>query len=105
MANDFLSDLREEAMKAIAAATCGVTVDASEIANDIVRRVQQKHQGEEPYIPGPQKYDPAAVMRDFNYRNHAEVCRRHGISRSTLKRLVRKHTESKRAAAGGPVSP
>ena len=30
-----------------------------------------------------------AVLREFNGRNHLEVCRRHGISRRTLYRILK----------------
>ena len=42
------------------------------------------------YFPGladqPERY--AAIKRDFDGKNHNEVCKKHGISRSTLYRAL-----------------
>ncbi len=45
----------------------------------------------------------AAVLRDFNGRNHAEVMRAHGISRATLYRIIGKPWIDKKIEADALV--
>lgn len=64
---------------------------AVQIAVRVVERIAQQYQGAEPYVSQPQRYDAQAVLRDFDYRNHDAVCAKHGISRRTLYRILRRH--------------
>ena len=39
-----------------------------------------------------------AILRDFTGANHAEVMRRHGVSRTTLYRILSEYSQKKREA-------
>lgn len=65
------------------------------IASKLVERVSAKYQGYEPYVGRP-RYDRDAVVRDFDGRNLKQVCSEHGISRSTLYRIMRQHRRTLR---------
>ena len=61
---------------------------ASSIASAIVRGLRRKLGGQEVYIPAPDRSErDAAIRREFNGTNLAEVCQRHGVSKSTVYRL------------------
>lgn len=67
---------------------------ASQLAAEVVAHLAHTYQGELVYMRPPPKYDEAAVMRDFDYRNHRAVCDKHQISRRTLYRIVRRNSGS-----------
>lgn len=71
---------------------------AIQIAARLVESVSTRYQGIEPYV-GKMRYDRGAVLRDFDGRNHQQVCSEHHISRSTLYRILRQN----RRALRGPI--
>ena len=61
---------------------------ATEAADAVFDKFRAHFGGEMPYMP---KRDPRRrekALREFNGRNHDEVCRRYQISRRTLERYV-----------------
>ena len=86
--SEVLTTLREEI---IAAATrAGLDPRASEdVARNVEERLRTTCGGDEHYIPAPDRESlRERVLTDFTGQNHAEVCRRHGISRATLYRYL-----------------
>lgn len=57
-------------------------------AAELVRAFRVKFGGAEVYVRPPDRYDEAALLREFDGRNIDEVCTKHRISRSTLYRVV-----------------
>lgn len=86
---DVLAALRSEAAK-MAGDMFGLQeAQASELAAAITAWLQQKCGGRELYVRArSRKERDRAVVADFDGRNHAEVCRAHGISLATLYRIL-----------------
>ena len=62
---------------------------ASQIAEAIVRGLRKRFSAQEVYIPAPSKTERnAAVRREFNGQNRDAICRKFGISRTTLYEIV-----------------
>lgn len=62
---------------------------ASQIAEALMRGLRKKFGGGQVYIPVQDRpARDAAIRSEFNGRNHAEVCRRHRISRTRLYEIV-----------------
>lgn len=62
---------------------------ASDVAAAILRGLSRVHGGSDLYIPAEDKSERnAAVRAAFNGRNHHEVMRQFGLSRSTLYRIL-----------------
>ena len=96
--DDFVSCLRAELVQSLGRLPADATPQrAQAAAQAVVRRVTLKYRGERVYIRD-ERYDPEAVVRDFNFANHAEVCQKHGISRATLKRLMQRQRIGRVAA-------
>ena len=87
--DDFIAALRADIVRVLVEQTGGPETHVIPVASKIIAAMQLRYGGNEVYIRGP-AYDAAAVLADFNHRNHAEVCRKHGISRRTLYRLATK---------------
>lgn len=65
--------------------------EAFTLSKAIVRGLRQRYGGVRLYIPTPDKAErDAAVLRDFNGRNMAEVMQKHGIKRSTFYNIISK---------------
>lgn len=59
------------------------------LAEKVIAGCRRKWGAQEIYIPAPDKADrDAAIRREFNGRNLAEVCQRHGVSRSRVYEIV-----------------
>jgi len=62
---------------------------AALIAALLVDALRQEHPGERPYIPAPDKSARnAAIKSQFNGTNLEEVCREHGVSKTTVYRIA-----------------
>ncbi|MCK5769484.1 Mor transcription activator family protein [Algiphilus sp.] len=61
---------------------------AVEMAGEAWNALVTQLGGERVYFCPSKAERDAAVIRDFNGRNHAEVCREHDISRRTLYRIL-----------------
>lgn len=60
------------------------------VAEAITKRLQKLFGKNQIYFPGSSKQDIyAQIRRDFKGDNHNEVCKKHGISRSTLYRALK----------------
>lgn len=86
---DFVSNLQAEMVRVISQEVGAPMTFANEVAQVVAQNVSAQYSGEQVYIRS-KRYDPAEVVRDFNYRNHQEVCAKHGISQSTLWRIMRR---------------
>ena len=77
-------------MTAIVREEIGMTEHfASQISAAIVQGLRKRFSAQEIYIPAPSKAERnAAIKRDFNGQNRDEICRRYGVSRSTLYEIV-----------------
>jgi Mor family transcriptional regulator len=63
---------------------------ASALAGRILHGLRARLGSREVYIPCPDRADrDAGIRRDFNGNNLSEVCRRYGVSASTVYRAVR----------------
>lgn len=63
--------------------------DAEQLAIALVDELGRQHGCDRLYIPAlPNSDKREAVLSDFNGSNGATVCRKHGISRSTLYRYI-----------------
>ncbi|HYF17698.1 MAG TPA: Mor transcription activator family protein [Ramlibacter sp.] len=61
---------------------------ASQIASAVLRGLRRRRGGEELYVPAADRSErDAAIRREFNGTNLLEVCRRHGVSKSTVYRV------------------
>jgi Mor family transcriptional regulator len=70
--------------------------EARALAATLIDRIQTKHAGDEVYIPGPNKHRRNEhIRRMFNGVNHDVVCRKFGISKATLYRVMGQHKSSK----------
>ncbi|MDN5937876.1 MAG: hypothetical protein L0H83_04375 [Salinisphaera sp.] len=58
------------------------------IASEIIDALIEDYRGERLYVSASRAERDAAVLIDFNGRNHRAVCARHGVSRSTLYRII-----------------
>lgn len=64
---------------------------ASKIAEATLKSLQHRRGGRRSYIPSPGSQDRHAAIREaFRGDNAQEVCRDHGVSRSTLYRVIGK---------------
>lgn len=64
---------------------------ARDYASAIVRGLCALHGGGSLYIPASDKSERnAAIRAEFNGTNLAEVCRKHGVARTTLYQIVRR---------------
>jgi Mor family transcriptional regulator len=62
---------------------------ATPIAEAVLDALRDEFAGRALYIPARSKAARnAAVLAEFNGRNHAEVCKKHDISRRTLYELI-----------------
>lgn len=62
---------------------------ASPFAQALVRGLRRRLGGSELWIPAPSKEERnAAIRREFNGKNLEEVCRRHGVSSTTVYRVA-----------------
>lgn len=61
---------------------------AVQIAAEVLERIVDDFRGERVYVSPSRDDRRAAVRRDFNGRNHEEVCKAHGISERTLYRYL-----------------
>ncbi|MCB1723224.1 MAG: helix-turn-helix domain-containing protein [Gammaproteobacteria bacterium] len=62
---------------------------ANDIAASADQRIRSRLGSQEPYIHAPDKAKRnAQIFAEFNGRNQKEVCRKWGISRRTLYRIV-----------------
>lgn len=94
--NDFVSTARTEIARVLH--DQGIPEPAAvPLAARIVEAIQHRTGGCGVYLPRPKRYDPAAVVRDFTGDNHAEVCRRHGIHRATLYRVLKRAQRERRS--------
>ncbi|WP_341674964.1 Mor transcription activator family protein [Niveibacterium sp. SC-1] len=66
--------------------------DAARLGEQLVRHMSTRVGGAEVYCPKRLEVDraqrDAAILRDFTGRNLAEVCRRYGVSKTTVYRVV-----------------
>lgn len=93
--DDFVTSLRADVVRVLTETSGAPEPYVMSIASQIVRAVVQRYQGERPYIGATAlAYDEDAVLQDFTYNNHREVCDKHGISRSTLWRIVQRRSSS-----------
>lgn len=99
---DFVSALRADIVRVLVRSSGAPEQHVLPVAAEIIGAVAHRFGGERVYVPAP-RYDQAAVVRDLVYFPHAEVCRRHGISRSTLWRIVRRQRSN--AQRKRPESP
>ena len=62
---------------------------AEDLLESLMDGIRQEFGGGDLFIDRIDREKRAdAVRRDFNGRNRAEVCRRHGISRATFYRII-----------------
>lgn len=97
---DFIAALRSDIVRELVSATGAPETHVMPVASKIIEALHRRWAGEQVYVASVPRYDAEAVMADFNYRNHAEVCAKHRISRATLLRVVRRH--SKKPASAFP---
>lgn len=69
---------------------------AFRMASDIIGLIRQRFMGGQIYVAKPKPYDAQKVAADFRGNNHDEVCRRHGISRRTLYRVLERQRAERR---------
>lgn len=87
--DDKAAAVRTDITRAIREATGLHERFAVEISDGILHRLQQRWGGDRIYIPSKDRAArDAAIRAAFDGRNHDEVCRRHGISRATLYRIL-----------------
>lgn len=86
---NFASALRAELVRVLVQESGAGEAQAFRMASQVLSAVGTRYRGEKVYVR-EEKYDEAAVLRDFDYRNHRTVCERHGISRRTLYRILKR---------------
>lgn len=84
---DFASALRADIVSVLVRETGAQEQYVFNVAAQIVAAVSHRYSGQSVYF-SEVRYNPEQVLRDFNGRNHSEVCRRHRISRATLYRVL-----------------
>lgn len=75
------------------------------IASEIVETLIDDFRGERIYVSPSRVERDAAVLLEFNGRNHGAVCERHDISRSTLYRILTRRCRKQNndsSEKGGP---
>lgn len=87
MANDAIH-LRDRLASAAHNAFSIPLRDAKRFAQGFVDGLSRERGGSPLYI-GKRTSTDAEILADFNGRNHAEVCEKHGISKRTLQAKVR----------------
>lgn len=85
--DDFAAALRAEIVGVLVRESGAPETHAIAMASKILQAVSHRWQGTEPYMRAPERYDRAAVLRDLSVLPPAEVCRKHGISRWTARRI------------------
>ena len=69
--------------------------EAAWVAREVETRVRERYGGRRVYIAAPTREERnAAIRKEYNGRNRDEICRRWGISRTTLYRLLGERTKS-----------
>lgn len=87
--DDKAAAMRNEITSAIREATGLHERFANELSDEILSRLMTRWGGDRLHVPACDRAArDEAIRADFNGRNHDEVCRRHGISRRTLYRLI-----------------
>lgn len=87
---DRLGDLRSRVTRIVRDATGLHERLALPVAESICGELAKEFRGGGLSVPSPDKAArDAAVRRAFTGSNHAQVCGQHGISRSTLYRIIR----------------
>jgi Mor family transcriptional regulator len=86
---DQLTNLRARVVRIVREATGLHERLALPVAQSICEELARDSGGGELYVPAPDRTArDAAIRRDFRVDNHAEVMRRHGVSRATLYRVI-----------------
>ena len=81
-------DLKIRLERAIETGLCIPSADAHQLVAGVIGDLVREFGGSPIYI-GKRPTTDADVLADFDGSNHAEVCRIHKISRSTLQKKVR----------------
>ena len=84
---DSLSALRSDIVREIREQTGAPESEAFKIASKIMQAMHSRFRGERFYVSAAKPSD-ADLLEAFDGRNHAQVCRRFMISRSTLYRAI-----------------
>ncbi|MGZ4954131.1 MAG: Mor transcription activator family protein [Methylobacter sp.] len=90
--SDHITDALQGDIREALQSSIGFNDDiAKSLAASIARKIQSRWGGREIYIPvGVDVSDRNRMIKqEFNGSNHAEICRRHNISLSTLYRIIR----------------
>lgn len=89
MSEDIYQQIQHEIKQATNAFGISESV-SNDISTAITTRLQRLLGKNTVYFPclGNSEQRYAAIKADFNGRNHTEVCKKHGISRSTLYRAL-----------------
>lgn len=66
---------------------------AVDMAAKVIEAMKHRYQGEQLYVCGKPRPDPAVVLQAYDGRNHKAVCRQFGISRRTLQRYKKRYAE------------
>lgn len=76
---------------------------AAEWSARLVAFLRRRLGSQQIYIPAPSRLErDAAIFREFNGQNAAEMCQRHGVSRTRLYEIVAE--QRARAQAASPLS-
>lgn len=88
---DRIADLLQtDIQTAIEESLCVEAGSAKVIASDVFKRLQTNWGGKELYIPARNTdLRNQAIRSQFNGKNHAEVCKRYGISLRHLYRIIK----------------
>jgi len=87
--DDKAAAMRAEITSAIREATGLHERFATEISDEILARLMTRWGGDRLHVPARDRAArDAAIRAEFDGRNHDAVCRRHGISRATLYRVI-----------------
>lgn len=88
---DFIAAIRADIVRVLVEQTGATETHVIPMASMIIQAMQARFSGEQVYVKAPPKADAHAVLADFDYRNHKDVCRKHGISKRTLYRMLSRH--------------
>lgn len=93
--NTFIDDLREEVIQAalVEGVHPGTAANIADRVEDVMRRTKG---GIEHYVHGIDiDKRNEQLMSEFTGKNHDELCRRYGIGRRQIQKIIKRYYESR----------